>query len=241
MKFVKNDIVGKKFGSLTVLDEFRQIGEPPNRKTYWKCRCNCGNEVWVCRGSILHKRSNYCNNCRPSGVRNEKLYHIYYGIKERCYNSNNPKFSLYGGKGVRMCDEWLDGYESFKSWALHNGYEEGLTIDRINPDDDYSPRNCRWITIGENSARANVGRHKNKSKLEYMYAVSDAGDVIKIDNILRFSESNGLKYSTVVAALHGRCKPRFGSFELYSNKTKNDNRKSVETIEMMAQKKYLRS
>ena len=95
--------------------------------------------------------------------RREKLYHIYYGMKSRCYNKNNPKYAIYGGKGIRICDEWDNNYESFKQWSLNNGYYESneprrLSIDRIDSNLGYSPENCRWITFSENSGRANINK-----------------------------------------------------------------------------------
>lgn len=84
-----------------------------------------------------------------------RLYSIYSGMKQRCYNPNNQHYSIYGGKGIKICDEWLNknGLQNFIEWSLNNGYEEHLTIDRINSSADYSPQNCRWITSSLNSAR----------------------------------------------------------------------------------------
>lgn len=100
--------------------------------------------------------------------RNERLYHIYYGIKSRCYNPNNPKYNIYGGRGIIMCDQWLNDYETFKEWSYSHGYKENsnLSIDRIDSNENYCPENCQWITLSENSAKANRGLHKNKSKKE---------------------------------------------------------------------------
>ena len=84
----------------------------------------------------------------------EKLYKIYYGIKYRCYNPNCKDYKWYGAKGIKLCDEWKN-YENFKKWALTHGYKVGLSIDRINPNMDYAPDNCEWVTISENSKRMN--------------------------------------------------------------------------------------
>lgn len=84
-----------------------------------------------------------------------RLYSIYSGMKQRCYNPQNQHYALYGGKGIKLCDDWLNenGLQNFIEWSLNNGYEEYLTIDRINSSGDYSPDNCRWITKSLNSAR----------------------------------------------------------------------------------------
>lgn len=94
-----------------------------------------------------------------------RLYSIYSGMKQRCYNPNNQHYSIYGGKGIKICDEWLNknGLQNFIEWSLNNGYEDHLTIDRINSSSDYSPQNCRWITSSLNSARVHSSCFDNLS------------------------------------------------------------------------------
>jgi len=74
-------------------------------------------------------------------------------MKQRCYNPNNRSYKTYGGRGIKVCDEWRDNFMAFHDWAIANGYEEGLTIDRIDNDGDYEPNNCRWITLQENVSK----------------------------------------------------------------------------------------
>ena len=82
---------------------------------------------------------------------NKKLQSIFSNMKDRCFNPNDKAYRWYGGKGIKVCDEWLKNPLSFEEWALHNGYIDGLTIDRIDEDKDYSPDNCRWITGAQNA------------------------------------------------------------------------------------------
>lgn len=79
----------------------------------------------------------------------KRLKSIYNGMKSRCYNNNSVNYKYYGEKGVTICDEWLLSFENFFDWAINNGYNENLTIDRIDSEKEYSPDNCKWSTKKE--------------------------------------------------------------------------------------------
>lgn len=214
-------IVGKRFCSLTVLDDYRLIPQTNGHrgtKTQWKVRCDCGNEFYCDRNALFRRKIMFCDMCRPQAKRNARLYHIYHGIKQRCYNPKTPGYEHYGGRGIAMCDEWLDSYDCFKEWSLNHGYKEraGLSIDRINNDGNYSPDNCQWITIGENSAKSNIGRQQVFSKLDYIYAISPSGEHIDITNISKFARDHGLNKSGVNAAIRGRSKSNYKGWEFFS-------------------------
>ena len=215
------NIAGRKFGSLTVLSNFIIVKSATCSKRKWLCRCDCGNEFYVFRDALLRRIINYCPKCKPSGVRNTKLYHIYHGIIQRCENANNPSYAKYGKKGISICSEWRKSYDAFKKWAENTGYEDGLTIDRLDSSSGYNTENCRWISLSENSARANYGLHKNRTKLVDVFAISPAGIVFEIINIKQFARENGLNYSNVAAALHGRIPPLYCGWRFHSNKTRN--------------------
>lgn len=89
--------------------------------------------------------------------KHSRLNNIYSGIKARCYNSNLWNYQYYGARGIKMCDEWKNNYQTFKKWALENGYQDNLSIDRIDTNGNYEPNNCRWVTDKEqkNNTRRN--------------------------------------------------------------------------------------
>lgn len=102
-----------------------------------------------------------------------RLYRIYSGMKQRCYNKNNPSYKRYGLLGITICADWLDkkGFLNFYKWALENGYRGDLTIDRINPKMGYSPNNCQWLSFSENSKKAwsDTGRKKYEERFYAMF------------------------------------------------------------------------
>lgn len=159
----KKDLTGARFGKLVAV---RTVGKKSGA-FIWECMCDCGN-LTVVRGFELtrgHTKSCGClrrdlmiENNTTHGLHHTRLYTIWCGMKERCYNRNASNYSFYGGRSVAICAEWLTDFRTFYEWAISNGYKDGLTLDRKDSDGDYEPSNCQWITRSENTTRANTKR-----------------------------------------------------------------------------------
>lgn len=169
------DLSGKRYGYLTVIERVadKELNDG-RKKTQYLCVCDCGATTFVMGESLRSGATKSCGCHRSDplvrystkhGKRYERMYSIYCGMKKRCYNKKCVGYKNYGGKGVTICKEWLDDFNSFYSWSIENGYNEKLTIDRIDSSGNYEPKNCRWITKSENTTRRNIEywrkRHEN--------------------------------------------------------------------------------
>lgn len=158
---VKHFPVGTTFGRLTV------VGEPESRKSaqqslvyFYPCQCSCGKTKLVIRSALTAGLTKSCgclardNRTKHNGC-TTRLYNIWKAMRQRCELPTRTSYAYYGGKGVTVCPAW-QAFESFKLWADNTGYNDLLTIDRIDSSGAYEPKNCRWISQEENTRRAHT-------------------------------------------------------------------------------------
>ena len=157
------DMSGAKVGKLTVISRGKNTKQ---NKAQWLCRCDCGNMTVVSRRHLKDHSTLSCGCLRKEkakithtthGMKRTRLYRIWSGVKDRCCNVNSKYWERYGGRGITICDEWLQSFESFYRWSMDNGYSDELTIDRIDNDKGYCRENCKWVTykIQENNRSNN--------------------------------------------------------------------------------------
>ena len=152
------DITGKKFNKMTVIERAENAKQGQAR---WLCRCECGAERIVAGYNLTRGSVKSCGCLKKArmtkhGLSSHPMYSIWKAMKKRCNNKNDKKYLDYGGRGIIVCREWMESFESFY-FDMKDSYYLGLTIDRINNDGNYEPKNCKWSTRKEqcNNKRTN--------------------------------------------------------------------------------------
>lgn len=190
------DLTGKTFNRLTVIKR----AEVEKKEVYYLCKCTCGNEK-IIRGKDLKYnkiKSCGCLNKEKTTERNTKhslrhtrIYRIWLLMKNRCLNSKYYLFKNYGGRGITVCNEWKNDFVKFYDWSMNNGYNDTLTIDRIDVNGNYEPSNCRWATKLQqqrNTTRLRKITYKNET-----HCISEWAEILGLEyNTLyhRFRRNN---------------------------------------------------
>lgn len=193
------DLTGQRFGRIVVLEDTHTRDK--YRNEIWKCKCDCGKIIFKSSDLLRSKNSNSCG-CLANeltrirnkqmftthGYGNEdRLHRIWIGIKTRCYNKNDPGYKNYGSRGIVMCDEWKNDFMNFRNWATTHGYNDNLSIDRVNNDGNYEPSNCRWATLEQQG-----NNKRNNHLIEYNG---------EIHTLQEWCEKINIKYATLESRL----------------------------------------
>ena len=182
------NLVNQTFGRLTVID----FAYSKNGRSYWKCKCECGNEKDIFGKNLKRGTIRSCGCLRAERSRERmtthgstysRLYNIWCSMKQRCETSKQEKFIRgYQNRGIKVCEAWHD-FAVFQKWALENGYNDKLSIDRVDNDKGYFPENCRWVDnqTQQNNKRSNIYLTYNNKTL----------------TIAQWARELGMKYNTL--------------------------------------------
>ena len=194
------DLTGQRFGRWTVIE---RAPNGNHRQTRWWCRCDCGTIKPVQSQHLREGRSVSCGCYKPvataewnkvhkvkhGGAKHtnrERLYKVWLGMQGRCKKEYLPGYKNYGGRGIKVCDEWSgdNGYANFREWAYANGYDENApkgvcTIDRIDVNGNYEPSNCRWVDL---KTQMNNKTNNHRITIDGItHTISEWADIVGID------------------------------------------------------------
>lgn len=201
------DLTGQRFGRLVVVERAENTKD---QKAQWLCKCDCGKTLVVRSAALRRRKGQKSCGCWTSeilamrirerntthGLTHHRITSVFEGMHRRCEKTNHNHYKDYGGRGIYVCDEWKT-IEPFYKWAMENGYEDGLQIDRINNDGPYAPWNCRWVTSEENHQNTRVNR---RIKCE----ATKTGETVEYGSIRQASRETGVSVETIVRMIDGK-------------------------------------
>lgn len=189
-KHYYKDLAGEKFSRLKVI----KYAYTRNKRAYWLCECVCGNTKVVSTtdlktgntqscGCLKHERVKtfYSNLNKTHGMKGTKIYSKWLSMKARCYKKSCKGYKNYGGRGIKVCDDWKNSFITFYEWAIKNGYQDNLTIERIDVNGNYEPDNCKWIT--------NTEQQNNKKNNTYIIYNGDKHTIAEWSRIMGINKN----------------------------------------------------
>ena len=195
----KLNLEGKSFGRWTVISRSHDL--------LWLCECSCGIMKEVNYQNLFHGVSKSCGCLhkelasaanKTHGDSKTRLYSIWSGIKKRILNKNDCEYHNYGGRGITICDDWLK-YENFKNWAIPNGYKDDLSIERIDFNKNYCPKNCCWIPMSEQGLnRRGLVKYKGETQKRAGIRLGGSGTLVR-DRIVKLGWPKKRAFTTYAA------------------------------------------
>lgn len=191
-----HDLTKQRFGQLEVIG----LSEIRDKRSFWLCQCDCGKQKVVRSDALISYKTVSCGCLKKKQDRinltanhkgnqtKERLYHVWASMCQRCCNPNSHSYANYGGRGIAVFEEWKRDYRNFKKWAYENGYKENLTIERIDVNGSYCPKNCCWIPFSLQ------GRNQRRTVRATIDGVTQP--------LINLSEQYGLKHATVRNRYH---------------------------------------
>lgn len=180
--------VGKKSGHLTIIEVWR---DKEKKETMCRCMCDCGNTHISYVSKVISGKVASCG-CQKGNKKHNahgsRLYRIWQAMKSRCLNPNTANYKYYGGRGINVCDEWME-FAPFAEWAKEHGYSDNLTIDRKDIDKGYCPDNCEWVTM----------KHQNNHHKSNIYQIEMDGEKYSLRD---FVDLIGESYSKIQTQLN---------------------------------------
>lgn len=153
---------GRCFGRLKVIKEH---GVNKDGKTVWECECECGNRTFSIGSNLKSGKSQSCGCLKNEvvskrmikhGMAGKRIYRTWQNMKRRCYDEKSKDYKNYGARGISICQEWIDNFQTFYDWAMDNGYCDNLTIERKDVNSNYCPENCCWIPLSEQTKNKTI-------------------------------------------------------------------------------------
>lgn len=213
---------GMKFNQLTVMG-FELVEKKGKKRWNWICRCDCGELRSITPSRVLtghnvscgcHKREALSEWNKTAKLKHggsvgkckTRLYHIWMGMRARCSNPNLHDYPNYGGRGIKVCEEWKNSFEAFRDWANNNGYADKLSLDRIDVNGDYCPSNCKWATMVEQQRnRQSTERYEYLGKMRTLAEISEMTG-INYNTLFNRIKYYGWRFEDAIKYKDGRCK-----------------------------------
>lgn len=203
-KLTKDEWIGRRFGRLVVINLVKSTTETRQKAL---CKCDCGNFKTVMISNLKNGATQSCgcwhreSTSKANATHHAtgtKLHNEWRAMKARCNIKSCSNYESYGGRGISVCKEWNDSFEIFKEWSENNGYQEDLTLDRIDVNGNYEPNNCRWVDKKvqarnrrpRSTCKTGVsGVAKRSDRDSYRVSIGVNGKCINIGNFRKFEDA----------------------------------------------------